>query len=183
VNTPESPFLNACLIEHALDEQAHSIISLIKAAAKVSSFQLDTQLSHPELLHPATTAEVRGGIALVAHFDQRIIGFISAHKTIEGFNINHIYVSPSHQLRGLGALLLTSSISELLSQPNAQPLFHVWIETQLKTSIAFFEHLGFIKTGKQRHRIKKLPHLLNDERDASYIEISLSLSPQTLTAP
>ena len=177
-------FLDSCQIEDAQDEEAREIHTVIHES--IGSFSSDfyfDKSAFPELQRPSTSAYARGGKAIVTYFDDRIIGFGFIRKSFASYIVDHLYVSAVHQGKGVGGAMLAVLIDFVIEQNvntdaslDEEPIcIEIWVDNKLSHAIDFLEKMGFVKSGEQRRRLKKLPHLSDDERDASSVEVCLLL--------
>lgn len=193
-------FAKECLICSAKDEQSPHIIALIKdSTSRVDRYHIDTDFSSPELLNPATSAKAKGGDAIIATFEGKIVAFAMFHRAMISFIIDHFYISFPFQNKGLGYRMMLEIIDRTLSQKiNQEDIqanettnkqdnngvnIEIWIDNKLSESHSFFENLGFVKSGEQRRRVKKYPHLSDDERDFSSAETCFILSLSVTDTP
>jgi GNAT superfamily N-acetyltransferase len=94
---------------------------------------------------------VKKGSVWIATLDDKIIGFME----IKDGWLNHLYILPNFQNKGIGTLLLDKA-----KQLNPKGIY-LWIFEENEEAIKFYEHEGFIlkekRTKEQTNNEEHLP--------------------------
>jgi GNAT superfamily N-acetyltransferase len=77
------------------------------------------------------------------------IGWLAVRRTSAGFDLEHLYISPSHQSAGVGAFL----IGELVREAGEAGVPLRAATAKINPARRLFERLGFVATGDDEYKI------------------------------
>ena len=97
----------------------------------------------PEWLAPGLGLAQRGGTAWAAETGGRVVGVAAGWPAGEAWELDKLYVDPSHQGHGAGASLL--AICEVAARGASARTIRLWSDSRLVRAHGFYEKHSFVR--------------------------------------